>query len=291
MEQIVDDRQAWLAAGWKRGAFVNISEHPQLLDEFPKKLTDFIGDKKNPFLIPILYDCALIEESFDKEPWAQVLFCWEVEHNGNYANAKNPRCLHTKAFKNGEAIWLEISAIGFSQVDRENLLKVTPDNSMVWEEGRLPQLLDWVSERYRQPTFPDAFNNRIRPIQKRLEALWKGELFRDYCAGVYFRLSTFDELDVSEKYKLDIIILIPYEIQGRSYAEFDAKNSGTMIESLKSKLAPLEGIELGSIETYPESEFTKELERKYIRFSLEYFSYNSKSGIKTLPADFSSQGW
>lgn len=292
MDQFTDVRVERVAAGWKRGAFISLSDHPEFRGELPNKLVAFLEGKTNPRIVPVLYDCALIEESFEKEPWAQVVICWEVsERSGNYANAKNPRCLHTQALVGDQSIILEISAISFAQVDREALLRCAPDQSVKWVEGKLEQLLDWISERYRQPTFPDAFNNRLRPIQKRLETQWKSELFRDYCAGIYFRLDKTIELADDEIYNLDVIIVVPFEIKGKEYAELDAKHSQNMIDGLKTKISAAAGIKVGKVEMYPEGEFTKEIERNYLRFSLEYFSYASKSGVTLLPAEFNSTGW
>jgi len=291
MDQIADVRLERIAAGWKRGAFVNLFDNPDFRDELPKKLVNFLEGKSNPRIVPVLYDCALIEESFEKEPWAQIVICWEVEFDGNYGNAKNPRCIHTKAKIGTQSVTLEVTAMSFAQVDREALLKCTPDPTVIFEDGRLEQLLDWISERYRQPTFPDSFNDRLRPIQKRLSSQWKSELFRDFCSGIYFKLNTLNELEENESYSLDVIIVVPYEIQGREYAEFDAKHSATMIDGMKTKLSAAKGIKVGAIELYPESEFTKEIERNYFRFSLEYFSYTTGSGNVLLPAEFSSKGW
>lgn len=292
MSHFEDVRLERLEAGWKRGAFVRLSENPALLDELPKKMVSFIANKKNAMVIPVLYDCALIEDSFEKEPWAQVLICWEIEAcQGNFAHAKNPRTLHTKVIKEHESISVEFTAMSFSQVDREVLLSCSTDNSLSWEPGKLAQLLDWVAERFRQPTFPDSFNNRLRPVERRLDNEWKSEIFREFCAGVYFKLSSYDELPEPEIYHLDVIIAVPESIKGEEYALFDAKHSQNMIQSIKTKLSPATGIKVGKVEVLSESEFTKAIERKYLRFSLEYFSYKSKSGEAVLPAEFNKAGW
>lgn len=292
MNQFEDIRFERVAAGWKRGAFISLTENPALKDELPRKLVAFLEGKKSPHVVPILYDCALIEESFEKEPWAQVVVCWEIdEPDGNFAHAKNPRKLHTSANSGGNLFSLEVTAISFAQVDREVLLQCTPNTTIQWEPGRLEQLLDWIAERYRQPTFPDCFNNRLGPVEKRLEAQWKSEVFRDYCSGIYFRLSSYDELAENENYTLDVIIAVPSSITGRQFAEFDAKHSQNMIQGIKTRISPAQGIKVGIVDILSESQFTKDIERNYLRFSLEYFSYKSKSGKTLLPAEFNSVGW
>ncbi|UBN54954.1 hypothetical protein [Pantoea agglomerans] len=292
MSQLHEKRDERVAAGWKRGAFISLADHPDIQDELPNKLVTFLEGKKNPRIIPVLYDCALIDDSFDKEPWAQVVVCWEVDqHNGNFVNAKNPRCLHTSATIGNSVLLLEVTAMSFAQVDRESLLECSPDTSIIWNNGRLEQLLDWIAERYRQPTFPDAFNNRLRSVGKRLDAQWKSEIFRKYCAGIYFRLDTFAELSENQHYQLDIIVAVPSHIKGRDYVEFDAKHSQSIIDGLKTRISVANGIRLNSVDIYPESEFTKDIERGYQRFSLEYFSYASKDGDVLLPAEFNSAGW
>ncbi|WPO96940.1 hypothetical protein [Pseudescherichia sp.] len=281
-----DLRAAWLAAGWKRGAFIRLDSNRYLLDELPRKLAKQISGKGSVFIVPILYDCALIEESFEKEPWVQVLIIWETNFDGNFAYARNPRKIHLKVQDGGKEICLEVSALSFFQIDREAFLKAIPDESVHWKEDGLSMLLDWVAERYRQATFPDSFNKRLEPFRKALDKLWKSQLFCEYSSGIYINIDSSAELPDDTLYNIKVMIVIPYAIKGRSYRSFDEKYSKDMVTMLKTTLDAIKTIKLSSIQTISEREFTKELERDYKRFSLENFSYKSKSDESPLPAEY-----
>lgn len=286
MELPEDVRSAWLAAGWKRGAFIRLDSNPHLREEFPQKLLNSIEGKDMVYVVPVLYDCALVEQSFDKEPWAQVLVIWESKFDGNFAFAKNPRKLHLEAITETREVCFEVSALSFTQIDREILLKATPEQSISWAQGNLTLLLDWVAERYRQATFPDSFNKRLIPSKKLLEGLWKSELFRAYSSGVYIKLDSFDELSDEAKYQVDIIIAIPFSISGREFRNVNEKYSLEMVTKVKAIFDAIKSIKVLEVQTISEREFTKELERDFNRFSLEYFSYRSDSEANPLPAEY-----
>ncbi|NIG76760.1 hypothetical protein F3J34_24645 [Klebsiella sp. Ap-873] len=286
MELPKNGRAEWLAAGWKRGAFIRLEDNHNLRQELPQKLLTCIENKSQVYVVPVIYDCALIEENFEKEPWAQVLVIWESSFDGNFAYAKNPRKMHLKAKRDGHEICFEITALSFAQIDREILLQVYPDQSVTWRDGDLALLLDWVAERYRQATFPDSFNNRLVPSRKLLDRLWKSDLFCQYSSGVYINLNTSDELEDEHCYQIKIMISIPFHINGREYREIDRKYSAEMVQKVKSIFDAVKNLKVISVETISEREFTKELERGFNRFSLEHFSYKSGAEDNPLPAEY-----
>lgn len=286
MELPEDVRAAWLAAGWKRGAFIRLDSNPHLFDELPKKILEYVSDKESVCIVPILYDCALVEENFDKEPWAQVLVMWKADFNGNFAYAKNPRRLHLKVSEGEQEFYFEAAALSFAQVDREALLRANPDMSLSWGSGCLSLLLDWVAERFRQATFPDAFNKRLAPFRKGLDKLWKSEVFCRYASGVYINLNTFDELADEKNYQIKILIAIPYAFKGAEYRDFQKKHSLTMITQLKALFDSVKDVDVLLVDTLSERELTKEIERDFNRFSLEYFSYKGGVGSNPLPAEY-----
>lgn len=281
-----DIRTTWLGAGWKRGVFIRLDSNKHLNDELPKKLVEFLEDKECACIVPVLYDCALLESDFDKEPWAQVLVVWKTDPQNDFLHAKNPRKLHLKAMDGDEEVCFEISAISFIQVEREVLLKACPDRTLLWGTDAEALLLDWVAERYRQATFPDEFNNRLKLSQRMLKKLWKSELFCEFASGIYVNIDTSDELPENSNYKIKVIIAIPFAIKGREFSQFDRNHSEMMVMKLKSILDAVKGIEVLAVETMSERSFTKEIEREYNRFSLEYFSYKSPTEVSPLPAEY-----
>ncbi len=282
-------REGLIKAGWARGIFVNLSEHPSLLEELPLKLREFCEAQEKVFIVPVLYDCALIDMDFHREPWVQVIICSPCEGDPGFKNARSPRKLHLSYTSDGleQELWVEISALGFAQIEREALLtKSWPDLSLRWTDSSLDCLLNWVAERFRQPTFPDAFNKRVATKDKLLKKLWKSEVYVECCSGVYVGLSTQDELPEDAKYEVRIVLTIPGTFKKRELVDVEKKHAPIMIEKIKSIFSSMDGVDIISVVTIPEGEFTKNEERKFKRYSLEYHTYNDIGDDAVLPSDF-----
>jgi len=192
-------------------------------------------------------------------------------------------------FVDGEdnVMWLEISSLGFAQIEREYLLKnSTPNLKLKWGPLALECLLNWISGRFNQATFPDAFNRRIASKDKLLKRMWKSDDYVNCCSGVHFALSTDEELDDDRKYNLSIVLTIPEGLRGRELAQVMKNNVPAMVERIKGIFSSMDGVVLESINTLPEGEFTKSLERQFKRYSLEYYTYNDASAEGVLPAGF-----
>ncbi len=282
-------REGLIKAGWARGIFVNLSEHPSLLEELPSKLREFCEAQDRVFIVPVLYDCALIDMDFNREPWVQVIICSPCQGDPSFKNARSPRKIHLSCIsdKLENELWMEVSALGFAQIEREALLtKSCPDLSLRWADSSLDCLLNWVAERFRQPTFPDAFNKRVAKKDKLLKKLWKSAAYVECCSGVYVGLSTHDELAEDIKYEVKIILTIPGTFKKRELAAVIKEYAPTMIEKIRSIFSSMDGIDLISVVTIPEGEFTKNEERKFKRYSLEYHTYNDSGDEAVLPSEF-----
>lgn len=282
------NREELIKAGWMRGSFVSLCDHPALLATLPEKIASLCIEK-NAVLIPVLYDCALIDMDFEREHWVQVVIGIPCDELSEFKNARNPRRLCLPYFVDSEdnVMWLEVSSLGFAQIEREYLLKnSTPNLKLKWGPLALECLLNWISGRFNQTTFPDAFNRRIASKDKLLKRMWKSDDYVNCCSGVHFALSTDEELDDERKYNLSIVLTIPESFRGRELAQVMKNNVPAMVERIKGIFSSMEGVVLESINTLPEGEFTKSLERQFKRYSLEYYTYNDASAEGVLPAGF-----
>lgn len=282
-------REELIRAGWTRGSFVSLVDHPALLATLPEKLASLCKTENNAVLIPVLYDCALIDMDFEREHWVQVVIGIPCDENPEFKNARNPRRLCLPYVIDGEEniMWLEVSSLGFAQIEREYLLKnSTPNLKLKWDTLALECLINWISGRFNQATFPDAFNRRVAKKDKLLKKMWKSDNYVNYCSGVHFAISTDEELDDERKYNLSIVLTIPESFQGRELAQVKKDNVPVMIEKIKGIFSSMEGVVLETITTLPEGEFTKNLERQYKRYSLEYYTYNDAGVEGALPAGF-----
>ncbi|MDV7025546.1 hypothetical protein R4P48_23145 [Atlantibacter subterranea] len=287
------NREELIEAGWARGAFVELHAYPAILDELPKKLRDFCVSQETVFLIPVLYDCALIDLRFDKEPWVQVVIGSVCDENPSYRHARNPRLLHLPigCKSDGNLKCIEISALGFAQIDREFLLlNSVPSSEYQWSEASLECLLNWIAERYRQATFPDSFNKKVEQKQKLLKKAWKSQPFVEYCSGVHIRIFPDVELPEQEEYDVDILLTIPSIYKKRELAEIVRDSAPAMKEIIRNIFNSIVGVKNVRVETIPENQFTKEQERMYKKYSLEYYSFSSDNVDAVLPADFFIQG-
>lgn len=280
-----DLRQQWLDSGWKRGAFVDIKGHQALLDVLPEPLRDFVESTGNVYVFPILYDCALVDERFAMEPWAQVLLCWPCELDNNCRHGKNPRRYHFPILVDNNETFFEVNASSFFQISRQEFLKAVPTESVQWPENELNKLLNWVAERYRQPTFPDEWNKRLSTVSKLLNKVWKDDVFSESCSGVYFRILPFKDTPDDESYSLSVFITVPDSLQGRALRDFNKSGGNAIVQKLYSAINLAKGIEIKALDTISESAFTKKMEREYVRWQLEYYTYKNNENDSAIPAE------
>lgn len=271
-------RDEWLAKGWLRGAFIDLKAHPEILALLPDKLQSEIVTQPKAYLIPLLYDCALVNDNFNQEPWVQVLVCWSCPQaggDGNFKFGKNPRKNHFPILIDNIETYLSAEALGFAQFDREELLKATPLTNIAWPEKGLFQLLNWVAERYNQSTFPDQWNVRMNSKRKLLDRLWKNDSFTNNCSGVYFEIVPFSEVSEKDIYEVKAFIAIPETITRKEHRTFVKEHEQVLIQSLKDIMGSIPNISVASIDTIKEDQFTKSMERNYHRWQLEHLSYRN----------------
>lgn len=278
-------RESLLTAGWCRGAFIKIRDYPSIMDVLPEKIKQLCNTDSEVYLVPVLYDCALIDLNFEREPWIQVVIGFICSEDPNARHAKNPRKLHLPIKQGSDEFFIEFNAIGFTQIDRELLLKTAiPAQDVSWIENSREVLINWVADRYKQPVFPDSFNNRIRVKSSQLRKLWKREDFCKYCSGIYIKLHTEDELTENLPYVIDVFVVTPFH--GRQLRTLtDDGVFREMVSKLSGILRSISGIQVISITEYPESQFTKKQEREFKKLSLENYSYASDDEA-ALPSDY-----
>ena len=151
------------------------------------------------------YDCAVVSDSFDDEPWVQILIALPVEYNKQFANGRNSRRIHFYADLNGDSKAYEVNAKSICQIERELLLDLNREEGVSLSPENIFDLKNWLSERFRQDAWPDAFNKSLAPANKRLKSFWKR--YRDFITGLYIKLNTFEEIETG-KYCASIIVSV-----------------------------------------------------------------------------------
>lgn len=203
-----DNRQLLLEKGWRRHTFLSTENGAvDLISVLPEKLHETLQVAGVKVLIAT-YDCAVVYDSFDDEPWLQLLIAIPVDFNKQFSSGRNARRLHFFIESDEGALAYEVNAKSICQIDRELLKKLDRDESVRVTLENSYDLRNWLAERYRQDTWPDAFNSAVEPATKRLKRFWKR--YQEYITGLYIKLNTYDEIEAG-KYKAAIIICIESE--------------------------------------------------------------------------------
>lgn len=279
-------RDGWLQDGWARGAFIKVEENTCFFEQLPSIAQDKVKSGEDVYLFPILNDCALVNPCFKTEPWVYAMICWQSDtQQKDFLFAKNPRKYHFPISIGGEDKLFEVIASNLMTLDRELMFTYAPIKNMSWPDYGLDRMLNWVSERFRTPTFPDNWNSRLSTKDKQLKKLWKTDSF-EQCSGVYIRIEPFEELPADKSYDVWVYFCLPAEMSTKEYRKFQQEGGPVLRERLNATLSNIQNINVKEIDWISENDFTKRDERVYKRWVLEYFSYSSSDEAET-PPEFS----
>ncbi len=291
MEQSRDD---FIKAGWERGSFVSLSGNDFLLEHLPSELKEYMEsyDAENIYFVPVLYDCALISDDFVQEPWVNLIVCWKcniIGGDGNFKYCKNPRKYHFPLEVKGESVFFETNALAIIHMKREVFLQSTINQDVKWPVFGLETMLNWLTERIRQPVFPDEWNTRLKSKKKLLERFFLNQTLIDKCAGVFFHIAPFRQIDKTERYTVSALIVTPSIENGAEHRKFNREikpKIDELKEQLRLILKGIENIEVKTVSDLQEDQFTRKEERLYKRYQLEFMTYKSgEDNSMMLPAD------
>ncbi|MGR5048162.1 hypothetical protein ACPV3P_05395 [Photobacterium damselae] len=284
-EVLNEQRQAYIDQGWRRGAFIDLKQRPDVIEELPKKLIEHVNSLDSAYLFPLLYDCALINANPHAEPWVQCLICWPCEIDKRFIFAKDSRRYHFSLVVHGENQDMEVTALSFCQLEKAILMTSAPVSHIEWPDNRLGVILNWAAHRITQQTFPDEFNRRMNKVKENLKKLSSNAEFNQYCSGIHFKVEPFEEILPEQEYELSIYLTIA-EIEGRELREFNKNIAPGIIERFNSITTKLEKVNVSTLnlDTIPEDQFTKAEEREYKLWSLENFTYADEIVAPPLPA-------
>ncbi|MEP4149462.1 MAG: hypothetical protein ABJL54_19735 [Halioglobus sp.] len=192
--------------GWRRHSV--IASAGNSLDSLSAHLSKSHGEicqLDGAIALVTTYDCAVIHHSFDLEPWVQLLLAFRVEPSKQFFSGRDARRLHFSVIRNGNTEYFETNASCLCQVGRSLLLELEPDSTYLIPDTEKHDLRNWLAERFRQDTWPNAFNQAVKPAEKRLKRLWVR--YNKFLSGLYISLDTYDELE-GRKYKVSILFLV-----------------------------------------------------------------------------------
>jgi hypothetical protein len=243
----VDDPGAIREAGWRQGSVVEFaqanSRFRELLSEQGSRFTHWIV---------VSQDCDVVHRSYSLEPDVELLGCNLVEKaDGNLTAGKNPRRLHAAITVKGKQRIFDARVCDRFCIPRSVLETMRPSADATLDKPAVDVVAEWISRRYVRSAFPDAFNERLRQKRKGFKKVLEdhGEVLE----GIYFSLSTFDELSPDKAYRLKVRLVM--------FAE-DYKDADRLDRALRAKdafeigLEHCEGIKLVSVEVISADKFT-----------------------------------
>lgn len=267
-------RDIWIKSGWARGAFIDLknTSNSFIFEHLPSPINEKVCTSDIAYLIPLTYDCALLDEDYYREPWAQYLICWNIDAKPEFKFGKHPRTYHFDVYQESTIINLEATALSFGHINREILMRCSVDIILKWPENGLKRCLQWCASRILQDVFPDTWNSRLSPKRKRFDTIWKSKNFNEDIVCVYINLSDEIELKPEETYSIKIILGVVDTIKGRDFANFEKQRGNEYKEQIKTIFSTINGVKIEAIEVLSESQITRSIEKNYKRWNLEYFS-------------------
>ena len=141
--------------GWRQGSVLT----RDAVDDFGLGLPE---DRDRVRVVVISHDCDLANDT-GKEPFVEVIVGRLVDQaDGNSSWGKSSRTLHYTVGCAGSEECIELVSTCKASVDKERLAQYSPDSRYSISHECLALLRSWLAARYRRPTFPDAFNDRMR---------------------------------------------------------------------------------------------------------------------------------
>lgn len=152
--------------------------------------------------VVITHSCDLQNHHAASEPTVELLRGQVIPVlEGNFAHAKNPRTMDIE-WRDGTAnTRLRFQIVDRIVVPRESVLGSPPPMKAL-PDLLTKQIARWVGKRYWRQAFPDAFNERVRPVQSALRtSLRKAGV---WVSGIYVAVET-SELPSNIPYSVDLV--------------------------------------------------------------------------------------
>lgn len=256
-------------AGWHQGAVCAASDVAALLQP-PAHPVLSISDED--WLMLMTQTCDLLQGDLEKEPRVELLrltptrpsvsasLGWTqhprfIQIERSTASGRLYACIHDR-------VW----------VPRERFDLLTPDATREVAPEDIRMLVKWVASRYLRPAYPDAFNDRLKPIQKELTRFWKankGRLRAAYCV-----FAREDELPEEESYEVAFVLVHP-----RTVAIAEAQSLADQFEAIFSSC---DGIEVEA-KAMADTDFSLFHLDRYTRWELDHLSFSDPAGCPLPP--------
>ena len=212
-------------------------------------------------------DCDVVQASFDKEPWVELIRMIPIDKPANYQNFKSARQLE---LKDGESAF-QLDINDRCIVRRKLLCSWTPEKQLLPESiGRIRL---WISNRYVRAAFPDAFNARLADSQKKLFKKLKKNEDHVHIDSVYVLVADEEKAEGVE-YKIKIACIVKAKHFDDVEYRAKAQKIAGMIEA---SFAIADSIDVLECDLLSSSQFTLEQLSYYKRWDFNEISLRKGS--------------
>lgn len=256
------NREHLTEAGWKQGKLLDPDD-----SRFKENALYEIPDDAR--LLIVSQTCDLIQESFESEPFFEILCLHPLNQkpDGAYLGGKNSRRIEFSLDPPGEDIthWFALPH-NRHQINRKLLLERQPESSI--QDKPLKMILAWLSRRYTRVAFPESFvkriNTRKKPIAKKFSRL------NPLVSNVYVRVTPFEELDDAKEYSMEIMLVMDVEKFNDTKAY---RLCNTIKNELDYQLGECDGIKVDDISIESTTSVTIEDLKTFREWDFSHLSY------------------
>ncbi|HMJ10177.1 MAG TPA: hypothetical protein VK524_02170 [Polyangiaceae bacterium] len=227
--------------------------------------------------VVLSHDCDVVNASYDLEPTVELIRAMVVSDADNLLrHGRNPRRLQTE---DSSGSLLDFSIHDRWTVRRSELESSAPSAELSIQEDSLHVLVEWVAKRYTRAAFPDAFNDRTRSANKKLQQELKknGELI----TGLFLAISPKEECSPDQNYQVALRVTAAKETLALRTREINLVRTTNLIaDALRS----CKGIDVVEAELVSETLFTLADLRYFQRWDWDFRTHSGEPGGEIVPS-------
>lgn len=263
-------RNTLLSNGWRQGSVIETSVISAQAQKTGQALPE-IFDADDFICIVLNSSCDVVFGKLDELPQVQVVLAkrGSKKTNNKVSDPRKMVLFHSNDKYDVQMQWI------FS-IDRKLFLEMTPNSTLV--ANQLNALIRWKVALYNRLTLPESLVCRIGHVLREKPLLaWLKE--KSHCLeGVFFEISTLEELSSSETYQVGVICIVNASETteennllslGQSFSELMVMPLGDIpgIDLLNERYAE-EGID----DVMISGDFTYDMLKRFRRYPFDHFS-------------------
>lgn len=255
---------------WRQGSVLT----REAVDDFGLGLPE---DRDHARVVVISHDCDLANDT-GKEPFVEVIIGRRVDQaDGNSSWGKSSRTLHYTVDCAGSEECIELVSTCKASVDKERLARYSPDGRYSISHECLALLRNWLAARYRRPSFPDAFNDRMRETGAAKELVKILAQHGTNISFVFFNLGDKRgiEYDDHETYQLTVVLAFRPGDNPEAAADDADTVAGKVDAAIRAKLRSECGIVLRDCFAISEDDIPVSQAKLLDLWDLDYVSFKS----------------